>query len=124
VVAIKLGSEGSIVFAPALEEPVGVPALSVPLVDPTGAGDAYCGAFALSYARTRDALEAALHATVAGGLTVGQCGALSILPFQSRVIEGHLEHLRSEIEHYAHGKPRAEVGQHAGGHQRPASVPA
>jgi ribokinase len=124
VVAIKLGVEGSVVYGPGLEEPVAVPCVAVPLTDPTGAGDAYCGAFAVTYAYTRDPLESALRATVAGALTVGHHGALSILPFDRAAIEHHLEHLRLETVAHAHGKPRAELGQHAGGYQRPAELPA
>jgi ribokinase len=52
----------------------------VQAVDPTGAGDAYCGAFALVYGRTLDPLAAARHASVAASFIVEHLGATSALP--------------------------------------------
>jgi ribokinase len=69
----------------------------VEAVDPTGAGDAYCGAFCAVYARTGDPLEAAMHGTVAGSLIVEQRGALSVLPFNNAVAERRLRWLKEEI---------------------------
>ena len=79
--------------------PAVVPAAPVCAVDPTGAGDAYCGAFCATYARTRDPLESGLRASVAGALTVEQYGALSILPFNRAIIEQRLSWLRQTLEH-------------------------
>ena len=97
VVAIKLGADGSLVLGPGLADPVSIPAVPVCTVDPTGAGDAYCGAFCVTYARTRDPLEAGLRASVAGALTVEQHGALSILPFDRASIRQRLSWLRQSL---------------------------
>ncbi len=99
VVAIKLGADGSVVLGPGLADPVSIPAAPVSTIDPTGAGDAYCGAFCVTYARTRDPLESGLRASVAGALTVEQCGALSILPFNHARIERCLSWLKQRVEH-------------------------
>jgi ribokinase len=96
-VAIKLGSDGSLVCGPDLEEPVHVPCVPVETVDPTGAGDAYCGAFGVAYGQTRNALAAALHGTVAGSLTVERRGALAVLPFDQVLAEQRLSWLRSML---------------------------
>jgi sugar/nucleoside kinase (ribokinase family) len=103
VVAIKLGADGSMVLGPGLVDPVRIPAVPVCTVDPTGAGDAYCGAFCATYARTRDPLESGLRASVAGALTVEQYGALSILPFNQTTLQHRLSSLRQRLEH-----PRTE----------------
>jgi len=97
VVAIKLGVEGSLVYGPSVDDPLHVPAVPVEAVDPTGAGDAYCGAFCAVYARTGDPLQAAIHGTVAGSLIVEQRGALSVLPFNNAVAERRLRWLKEEI---------------------------
>jgi ribokinase len=90
VVVVKLGGEGSLVYAPALDKPVHVPAVAVRSVDPTGAGDAFCGAFAVSYGQDGDVLNAARRATVAASFVVEQHGALAVLPFDCAVAEQRL----------------------------------
>ncbi len=97
VVVIKLGAEGSLVYGPDLDHPVRVPALPVTAIDPTGAGDAYCGAFCVSYARHPDVLEAALRATVAASFVVERRGALGVLPFDCSTAEQRLERLTEEM---------------------------
>lgn len=44
---------------PGADRPVVVPAVKVTAVDSTGAGDAFCGAFAVVRVRTGDSIEAA-----------------------------------------------------------------
>jgi ribokinase len=57
-VVLKLGSAGSLVLA-ADGSAWQVPALPVALVDPTGAGDAFCGGFLAGLVATGDPLAAA-----------------------------------------------------------------
>jgi len=70
----------------------------VDAVDPTGAGDAYCGAFCATYAQSGDPIESALRATVAASLIVEQPGALSILPFDRTLAEQRLTCLRNTLQ--------------------------
>jgi ribokinase len=97
-VVVKLGGEGSLVFAPYLDHPMHVPAVSVQSVDPTGAGDAFCGAFAVSYGQDGDLLEAACRATVAASFVVEQRGALAVLPFDCSAAEQRLALLRDALD--------------------------
>ena len=92
-VAIKLGAEGSLVCGLGQAEPVHVPALPVKAVDPTGAGDAYCGAFAVSYGAGNTLLESACRATVAASFVVEQRGALAVLPLDSAAAERRMDRL-------------------------------
>jgi sugar/nucleoside kinase (ribokinase family) len=117
VVAIKLGVEGSLVLAPNFADVVHIPCVPVEAADPTGAGDAYCGAFCASYAQFGDAIEAALRATVAASLTVEQPGALAVLPYDRGIAEQRLTWLRNSLTPigtetctHAHGEARAQVG--------------
>jgi ribokinase len=96
-VVIKLGAEGSLVYGPQLNHPVHVPALPVTAIDPTGAGDAFCGAFCVSYAHHPDALEAAARATVAASFVVERRGALAVLPFDCSAAEQRFKRLTEEM---------------------------
>ena len=99
VVVIKLGAEGSLAYSPELERPVHVPAVAVNAIDPTGAGDAFCGAFCVSYglAPGRGLVEAACRATVAASFVVERRGALAVLPFDCSAAEQRLERLTEEM---------------------------
>jgi ribokinase len=93
VVVVKLGAEGSLVCERGSTVIRHIPAVPVCAVDPTGAGDAYCGAFAAIFGQTGDALDAALKATVAASFVVEQRGATAILPFDALEAERRLASL-------------------------------
>ncbi len=57
-----------------------LPAPAVEVVDPTAAGDAFCGALAAAVGRGVGIVEAARLAVLAGALTVTRVGAQSALP--------------------------------------------
>jgi ribokinase len=90
VVAIKLGADGSLVCEAGRAEVHHVPAVPTHAVDPTGAGDAYCGAFGLIYGRTGNAVAAARHASVAASFIVERPGATSVLPLNREDAERRL----------------------------------
>jgi sugar/nucleoside kinase (ribokinase family) len=73
LVAVKLGALGSVVRWRGRS--FRVPALDVPVVDPTGAGDAYCGGFVAGWLMTGSPAVAAACGTVAAGETIGGFGA-------------------------------------------------
>jgi hypothetical protein len=54
---------------------VHVPALPAQVVDPTGAGDAYCGGFVVGWLVTGDPAIAAACGSVAAAETIGMFGA-------------------------------------------------
>jgi len=73
-VVVKLGGRGCAVFGAdiALE----CPAFEVPVVDTTGAGDCFAGAFLAARLRGRPHPEAARFANAVGALTIQQLGAV------------------------------------------------
>ena len=75
LVAIKLGSLGSVVRWGG--RTVHVPAPMVDVVDPTGAGDAYCGGFIAGWLATQDPLVGAACGTIAAGEIIGRFGAFA-----------------------------------------------
>jgi sugar/nucleoside kinase (ribokinase family)/fructoselysine-6-P-deglycase FrlB-like protein len=71
VIVIKLGAKGCLVSGRALERAVSVGISAGPVVDTTGAGDAFCGGFAAGLASGRVPVEAARLGAVSAGFAVG-----------------------------------------------------
>ena len=79
VVAVKCGSNGAVVGAG--DEVFEVPAYSPgPVIDTTGAGDAFNGGFLHGLLRGMSPRDAALLGTIAAGLKVRGRGALTTMP--------------------------------------------
>ncbi len=82
-VVITLGAQGSVAVTHTGQSRL--PAIPVHPVDPTGAGDAFCGCFATAMAEGQ-ALESALKfANAAGALAVTQAGAEPSLPGRANI---------------------------------------
>lgn len=82
-VAVKLGPEGVLVWDRATASAIAVPAVPTRTVDPTGAGDAFCGGFLAGLVESRDAVLAARAGARAASKVVaafGADGALSLMP--------------------------------------------
>lgn len=98
IVAIKCGSEGVIAHSAASRDYIRVPAVPVAVVDPTGAGDAFCGGFLVGFARSRDPVEAVLHGAVSGSFTVEGIGIEGLLAAAPAAVEQRLRALRARVE--------------------------
>ncbi len=64
-----------------------IPAMSVHVVDTTGAGDAFNGAFAASLDAGEDVFAAALFANVAAGLSVQSFGTAPAMPYRRDIVK-------------------------------------
>jgi cytidine kinase len=73
IVALRMGAEGSRVDT-AAGESFRIPAVPAPVVDTTGAGDAYCGGFLVALADGADAAEAGARAAVSASFAIEQFG--------------------------------------------------
>ncbi len=73
-VVLKLGADGAL-YAVRGGRPVHLPAVAVDVVDTTGAGDAFCGAFLAARMAGRDAGDALAAAIAAGARAAGVAGA-------------------------------------------------
>jgi ribokinase len=62
-----------------------VPAPNVEAVDPTGAGDAFCGALAQSLAQGGSLQESVRRAVAAGAVAVTRRGAQTAMPNRAEV---------------------------------------
>jgi len=83
IIIIKRGSHGQLVYDVSGNRRYEVPAYPSRLVDPTGAGDAFCGGFLAGFQKTNDPLLAALHGSVSASLKIEGSGPfyeLDVLP--------------------------------------------
>ena len=77
-VVVKLGGDGALVVRPGLP-PAWVPAAPAEVVDPTGAGDSFCGGFAAGLALGENPVEAAWRGAVTAAAAIGAAGSLRLL---------------------------------------------
>ena len=75
IVALRMGAEGSLIASP--QERFHIPAVPVEhVIDPTGAGNTYCGAFLVGWLRRSHLREAAFMAAVAASFCIEQIGVI------------------------------------------------
>lgn len=77
-VVVKMGGDGALVARPGGAS-ARVPAAAVEVVDPTGAGDSFCGGFAAGLALGEDAVAAARRGCVTAAAAIGASGSLRLL---------------------------------------------
>jgi sugar/nucleoside kinase (ribokinase family) len=77
-VVLKLGDAGVMIFGAGAASEYIVPAVPVSSVDPTGAGDAFCGGFLVGLCERDDPLIAAVYGTVAASFAVESADPLAL----------------------------------------------
>ena len=86
-VVLKLGGAGCLVSGPGDGPPTPIPAARAAVADLTGAGDAFCGAYAAARAVGLDPVEAGRRAVVAAAMVIecaGAPAALALSPAEAR----------------------------------------
>jgi len=96
-VVVKRGALGSMIVT-ADNAVVHVPVVPVRAVDPTGAGDAYCGGFLAGLIATGDPVRAAAFGTVAASFAVETIGPLALFDSPRREAQRRLDALWAHIE--------------------------
>jgi ribokinase len=91
-VVVKRGARGALLSWDA-HEPEIIPAVPIVPRDPTGAGDAFCGAYAACRAQDLPPPEAARRAAVAGAMVVACAGAEAALGLSPSEAVRHLERI-------------------------------
>jgi len=79
-IAVKLGPRGVLVWDRAAHAPVMVPAVPAATLDPTGAGDSFCGGFLAGLVETGDPVAAARYGAISAARIVERFGADGALP--------------------------------------------
>lgn len=98
VVVIKMGDAGSLVWSREMEQGWHVPIYRTDVVDTTGAGDAFCGAFSATYTQTRDPRASAVSGTVAASFVIEEFGGLHALDSQSTAVERRSGNVNERVE--------------------------
>jgi sugar/nucleoside kinase (ribokinase family) len=98
-IAIKVGRLGSIVYDARTGQHCHIPAYPARVVDPTGAGDSYCGGFLAGLVETEDMVEAALCATVSASFVIEGFDARYGLQFGRKEALERLQWLRARVQH-------------------------
>lgn len=79
IAVVKLGAAGAMLACRTLPSGLAIPVLPVQVVDPTGAGDAFCGGFLAGLLATSDPLCAALCGTASASFAVESFGPFRML---------------------------------------------
>jgi len=90
-VVITMGSNGAVAVTP--DAQYHIPSFPVTPVDPTGAGDAFCGSFAAAMSEEKTVEEALRFANAAGALAVTIAGAEPSLPKRSDIDAFLINHM-------------------------------
>jgi hypothetical protein len=96
-IVIKRGQAGQILYDSASASRWEIPAYPARLMDPTGAGDAFCGGFLAGYRQHYDPLEAVLYGNISASLVVEGNGPFYALDSLPGLAQARLEALRTGI---------------------------
>jgi len=95
VVVVKMGSDGSLIYSSAGGEYHQIPAYKTTVVDPTGAGDAYCGGFMAKYAQTGDLVASGLAGAVSASFAIEQFGLSHMFTLDKQDAQRRFEELNA-----------------------------
>lgn len=93
IVVIKAGDQGALVYERDRDRRTHVPPYPARVVDTTGAGDSFCGGFAVGLAETGDAIRAVQYGTVSASLVIEGYGALYALHSSHAKARARLDYL-------------------------------
>lgn len=113
MIVIKMSRDGCLAGGRALERAVAVGVSPGPVVDTTGAGDAFCGGFAAGLAGGLGPVEAARLGAVSAGFAVGGFSSLrlsEITPQDARARLARAAPAATAIPAGGHGNPPGRAG--------------
>lgn len=93
----KLGPAGSLVWNRATGRAIQIPAIETTAIDPTGAGDAFCGGFLAGFALTSDPILAACQGAVSASFAIEGFGVDALLAADQAKAKTRLADLRGRI---------------------------
>lgn len=99
-VALRMGEKGSMVADALTRQLVYVPAVPTTVIDPIGAGNAFCGGFLVGWRETGDLTTAGLYGAVSASFLVEQIGLPSYSQSIREEAKWRLEQHRSRLEIY------------------------
>ena len=102
-VVLKAGADGA--FISARNEIFHIAAHDAPPVDPTGAGDAFCGGFMAGMALTDDLFEAAALGSAAASYAVATEDPLTLIGVDRDELHDRARRLRATVRRVSNGLP-------------------
>jgi len=87
LVVIKRGERGQYLYDAPARARYTIPAYPARIVDPTGAGDAFCGGFLAGYRSTYEPLQGVLYGNISASFTVEGSGAFYAMEAFPRLAE-------------------------------------
>jgi sugar/nucleoside kinase (ribokinase family) len=96
-IAVKMSTDGTLVYNQKDGKIYHVPIYPSATVDPTGAGDSFCGGFLSAFVNSGDAIDSACHGTVAASYVVESIGALNTMRCDFSDIGKRLEMVRKNV---------------------------
>jgi sugar/nucleoside kinase (ribokinase family) len=97
-VVIKRGANGVLLYEQVSHSFWEIPAYPVQVIDPTGAGDVFCGGFLAGLRLKYDPLEAALFGSVSASFKIQGSGPFFTLDALPELVEARLEILRDKVK--------------------------
>ncbi len=97
IVVVKRGERGQYLLDRATRAKWEIPAYPARVVDPTGAGDSYCGGFLAGYRQTYEPTLAALYGSISASLTVEGSGAFYALEGLPGLAQARLRALKEGV---------------------------
>ncbi len=96
-VGVKMGGRGMRLLLSGEQDWRQIPTYPARVVDPTGAGDAFCGGFLVGLARTGDAVRACLHGAVSASFIIEEFGVLHSLQVDAAAASDRLRSLEQTL---------------------------
>lgn len=104
-VVVKLGAHGSLVVDDD-GDVTHVPAYPASAVDPTGAGDSFCGGFLVGLQETGYLVRAALYGTIAASFVVEERSAIPVFRVDRRQAEARIAAIEHLVRRHVSDDPR------------------
>jgi sugar/nucleoside kinase (ribokinase family) len=101
LIVVKCGEDGAIAHRAGAADYLRVPSASDCLVEPTGAGDSFCGGALVGLARSGDPVDALLRGSVSASFAVAGLGPAALVDAAYEVAERRLASLCGRVEVHA-----------------------
>lgn len=97
LVIVKRGEKGQYLYNSSTKTKYEIPAYPSRMVDPTGAGDVFCGGFLIGYKKTFDPVQAVMYGNVAASFAVEGSGSFYANEVLPGLPQARLERLKDSI---------------------------
>ena len=98
-IGVKMGARGMRLLPRDEKKWIQIPIYPTEAVDPTGAGDAFCGGFLVGMAKTGNPEQAALYGAVSASFIIEDFGVLHALKVEAAQAHARLKRLREQPAH-------------------------